>query len=150
MTYFFVAAIIVSLDRWVKYWVTMNIAPGSEVGFIPGFIRLTHAQNYGASFSIFQNMRWPLVIVSAAAVGVIIYLLVKNKIAHPVGRVTLTCVMGGALGNLIDRLAVGYVVDMFEFEFVNFAVFNVADIFITLGGIAFCIWYIWFERTRAC
>lgn len=149
MTYLFIVAIIISLDRWVKYWVTVNIELGSKVGLLPGFISLTHTQNYGAAFGIFQNARWPLVIVSAAAVGIIIYLLAKNKIARRVGRISLACVMGGAVGNLIDRLITGYVVDMFEFDFINFAIFNVADIFLTLGGIVFVVWYIWYETKRS-
>lgn len=142
MLYFIIAIMIVFADQAVKYLITIDLAAGEQLALIPGIIHLTYVENTGAAFSILSDMRWVLVAVSSIASLVIIYILMKykNKI-EAFGKLALALVLGGALGNLIDRAVLGYVVDIFEVEFLRFAVFNVADCFITLGGIAFCIYY---------
>ena len=69
----------------------------------------------------------------------------KNFFTHPLGKVTLSLLLAGAVGNLIDRALLGYVTDMFETLFMRFAVFNVADICVVVGGIAFCVYYLFFH-----
>ncbi|MDR1669302.1 MAG: signal peptidase II [Oscillospiraceae bacterium] len=135
----------VALDQLVKRWVT-GLAEAREFlplnyPFIPG-VNLTYAENTGAAFSLLQNARWFLVAVSATAACVIVLAVCKGWIRGKLGLAGISCVLGGALGNLIDRLLHGYVVDMFQFTFVSFAVFNVADIFVTAGGLCFCIYLI--------
>lgn len=143
MLYFIIAALIVLLDQIVKYFITLQLTPGVPVPLIPGFIRLSYHENTGAAFSFMRNLPWLLVIISAVVIVLIIIGMIryKDKIA-PVGMLALSAVLGGALSHLFDRAVFGYVVDFFEFEFVRFAIFDVADCFITVGGIVFCIYYL--------
>ncbi|NLA86220.1 MAG: signal peptidase II [Clostridiales bacterium] len=147
MIYFIIAALVVMLDQITKYYITLYIAPGISVPLIPGLIRLTYHENTGAAFSFLSDMRWLLVVTSAVAVILIIWGMIRyrDKI-NPVGKLALAAVLGGAVSHLLDRAILGYVVDFFEFEFVRFAIFNVADCFITVGGIVFCIWYLLHSR----
>ncbi len=146
MIYFIISALIVLLDQASKYFMSMHLSSDKTAELIPGVIRLAYVENTGAAFSFLRDMRWVLVGVSLVVIVLLVLLLARygSKI-KPVGRLALACVLGGAFGNLIDRALFGYVVDFFEFEFVRFAVFNVADMFITVGGIVFCIYYL-FQR----
>jgi signal peptidase II len=146
MLYFIISALIVLLDQASKYFMSMHLSADKTAELIPGVIRLAYVENTGAAFSFLRDMRWVLVGVSLVVIVLLVLLLARygNKF-RPVGRLALACVLGGAFGNLIDRALFGYVVDFFEFEFVRFAVFNVADMFITVGGIVFCIHYL-FQR----
>lgn len=141
MLYAIVAIVLLILDQALKLWVTNNIMLDvGVVELIPGVIHLTKLHNYGAAFSFMQNYRWFFVVLCVLFCAVIIYLMAKNIINGKVARWTAVVVMAGALGNCIDRIINGYVVDMLEFEIINFpAVFNLADVFITVGGVLFCI-----------
>ena len=141
MLYFIFAILIVVLDQLFKYWITISISAGEQLSLIPGVIHLTFRQNFGAAFSFLSDMRWLLVGISTVCVILVIVVMVKYPM-RPFGLLSLAAVLGGALGNMIDRVFQGYVVDMFEVEFMRFAIFNIADIFITVGGIAFCLYYI--------
>ncbi|MCD8100316.1 MAG: signal peptidase II [Oscillospiraceae bacterium] len=143
MLYAIVAVIAIIFDQLLKYWVTANIVLDTgEKALIPGVIHLTRVHNSGAAFSFMEGSavaRWFFVVLCVAVVAVIVLMLVRNTIT---GRVTRWCavfVAAGSVGNCIDRLLNGYVVDMLEFEFFSFPVFNIADIFITVGCIAFCV-----------
>lgn len=143
MIYAIVVMLILIADQAMKFWTTKNIllgAVGDECArLIPGFAHITNVHNYGAAFSILQNARWPLIVVTVIFVVAIIVLINREIIHTPFGRWTAVLVLAGAIGNCIDRILYGYVVDMFEFEFFSFPVFNIADIFITVAGILFCI-----------
>lgn len=141
MLFFILSILIVIADQAMKYFVTIKLALGGQLPLIPGIIHLTYVRNTGAAHSILTGYTWLLTIISALASVLIIILIIKMKIGT-FGRITLACVLGGAVGNLIDRAALGYVVDMFEVEFMNYAVFNVADMFISVGGALFCIYYL--------
>ncbi len=136
-----VIVLLVALDQVVKFLVKTNIALGEHVGFIPCILGLTHIHNEGAAFSMLSGARWLFVVLTVAFVIFAMWLLLTKKFPHPMGRWSLVLVVGGAVGNLIDRVLYGYVVDMFETLFMDFAIFNVADIFVVVGGIAFCIYY---------
>jgi signal peptidase II len=144
MLYAIVAALILILDQGLKYWISMNLALNEGTkALLPGIVRLTHVQNFGAAFSILKDLgfaRWLFVAVAAIFCAAVIFALAKGLIRGRFGRWMALLVMTGALGNGIDRAIHGYVVDMFEFEFMHFAVFNVADIFITVCGILFCLY----------
>lgn len=133
--------LLVALDQLVKYLVKTNIPLGSQMDFIPHVLGLTHIRNIGAAFSMLSGARWFFVILTVAFVAFALWVLYTKKITHPMGRWTLVLIIAGAIGNLIDRALYGYVVDMFEVLFMHFAIFNVADIFIVVGGILFCIYY---------
>ena len=146
MLYAIVAVIILICDQALKYWVTRNILLDTGlIDFIPGFISLTRSHNYGAAFSILQNARVLFIVLAVVFIIIAISLLFLNAIRSGIGRWALVAVLAGAIGNGIDRVIQGYVVDMLRFEFINFPIFNIADIFITCGGITFCF-YVIFNR----
>ena len=144
MLYAIVAVILLIVDQAVKYWTTVHIVVDTgEARLIPGFIHLANVHNTGAAFSFLEGARWFFVILCIIFCLVVIYVLAKNIITHPLARWMAVVVMAGAIGNCIDRIVCGYVVDMFEFDFLIFGkpfpVFNMADIYITLGVIVFCL-----------
>jgi signal peptidase II len=142
-TVFISSAFVIAADQLVKNLVRSSMDVYETRDFIPGFVSLFHTQNTGASFSILREHTWLLALISAVACAVIMWLLISpGIIKHSLGRWSLASVFGGAVGNLIDRLAFGSVTDMFSFDFVRFAIFNVADIFITCGGILFIAYLI--------
>jgi len=146
MIYAIVVVLVLILDQSVKYWTNVNLEVGAVKDFIPGFIHLTNERNTGAAWGIFKDGRWLFVALTIVACIVIIAALKSGYIKGKLGRWMLVLIMAGGLGNFIDRLIYGYVVDMFEFDFQifgkNFPVFNTADIFISVCGIIFCIWLI--------
>ncbi|MDR1217688.1 MAG: signal peptidase II [Oscillospiraceae bacterium] len=141
MLFFIFSGLIVLLDQLLKYWTTVSVELGGRVELLRNVIHITHVKNSGAAFGIFSDMRWVLIAVSALCIVALSVVIVHYR-NNFWGRIGLASVLGGAVGNFIDRLAVGEVIDMFEFEFISFAIFNVADIFITLGGIVFCLAFI--------
>ena len=144
MLYAIVAVLALILDQAVKYWTTVNIVVDTgEAKLIPGLVHLANVHNTGAAFSFLEGARWFFVILCILFCLVVIYVLVRNIITHPLARWMAVLVMAGAIGNCIDRIVCGYVVDMFEFDFLifnkPFPVFNIADIYITVGVIIFCV-----------
>ena len=142
MPYFLLAALLVALDQLVKYLVLTYIPLGGHVPFLPYMVELTYVQNTGAAFSMFEEHTWLLALVSLVMSAVLAVALWKNFFRHPLGKVTLTLLLAGAVGNLIDRVFRGFVVDMFNVLFMHFAVFNVADICVVVGGIAAAVYYL--------
>ena len=138
------AAALIALDQWVKWWVVANIPVGEARPLIPHILGLTQVHNTGGAWSMLNQHTWLLSVVSAVVVLLLLFVLARRLIRHPVGVITLTMVLAGAVGNLIDRVRLGYVVDMFQTLFMNFPVFNVADICVVCGGIAFCIYFVFF------
>ena len=142
MPYAILAAALVAIDQLVKYLVLEHIDLGAHVPFIPHIVELTFVKNTGAAFSILSEHTWLLALVSLVMSVVLAAAIWKNFFHHPLGKLTLTLLLGGAVGNLIDRVFRGFVVDMFNVLFMNFAVFNVADICVVVGGIAAALYYI--------
>ena len=142
MPYAILALILVGLDQLVKYLVLQNIPLGGHVPFIPYIVELSYVQNTGAAFSMFNQHTWILTLISLVMSVVLAAAIWKNFFRHPLGKLTLTLLLAGAVGNLIDRAFRGFVVDMFNVLFMDFAVFNVADICVVVGGIAAGIYYI--------
>lgn len=131
-------ATLVAVDQLVKHWVTTTIALGASHVVIPGVLALTDLHNDGAAWSILQGQQWFFTIISVVAIAVVGYLMVRWR-HQPALMVGLALILAGTLGNFIDRLANGYVVDMFEVLFVNFPVFNVADSCLTIGVLVLII-----------
>lgn len=142
MPYAILTLALVALDQLVKYLVLQNIPLGGHVDFIPYLVELTYVQNTGAAFSIFSQHTWLLTIVSLVMSVVLAVALWKGFFRHPLGKLTLTLLLAGAIGNLIDRAFRHFVVDMFNVLFMEFAVFNVADICVVVGGIAAGVYYL--------
>ena len=141
MIYGLIAAALIALDQLVKYLVMTNIPLGEHVPFIPYILDLTYVTNTGAAFSIFSEHTWALAVVSLVMSAVLALALFRGLFRHPLGRLTLTLLLAGAVGNFIDRAFRGFVVDMFNVIFMHFAVFNVADICVVVGGIAAGVYY---------
>ena len=141
MLYFIFAALIVVIDQLFKAWIAATIVPGTSLPLIPKILHLTYVENTGAAFSILSDARWLLVALSSVSVVAIIVILLRVKLPRLV-KWCAAAILGGAAGNLIDRVRTGAVIDMFEARFINFAIFNVADIFITLGCGALIVYYI--------
>jgi len=142
--YFILIAALVGLDQLVKVLVRTHIPLHGSVEFLPGIMDFTYVQNTGAAFSILSDHTWLLTMVSAVVAVVLIIMLCKNVLRHPIGKTILSLIIAGAIGNLIDRAAFGFVTDMFRTLFMDFAVFNVADICVVVGGIAFFIYFLFF------
>lgn len=144
MLYAILVVLLVAADQLVKILVRANIPMGASMPFLPGLVELTYVQNTGAAFSIFKDHTWLLTIISAVVAAAIAAALIKRVVAHPFGVITLSVVLAGAVGNLIDRALFGFVTDMFNLQFMRFAVFNVADICVVCGGIAFCVYFLFY------
>lgn len=146
MLYAIIAAIILIGDQWLKYWVTVNITLSTgEVALIPGVVKLVNIHNNGAAFGLLGDAayaRWLFLGVAALFVIVIIVVLAKHMFKSRFANWCAVLALAGAVGNCIDRALYGYVVDMFKVEFMDFAVFNIADIFLVLACFAFIIYLI--------
>ena len=126
------AAGIVAVDQYTKYLVVANIPLHGHMDFMPGFLGLTYAQNTGAAWSSFEGMIWLFALVFAVLTVALVWEFSKKRLPFTtLERWCIAAIYGGGLGNMIDRLRLGYVVDMIETEFIQFPVFNVADCFIT-------------------
>jgi signal peptidase II len=133
-----IAGLAVLLDQWSKHLVLQHLAVGETRPFLPGVLALTHVHNTGVAFGQLRGAG-PVLILGAliAAAAILIYrasLLRRGEPLHPVLVIGLALPLGGALGNMIDRIRLGQVVDFLEFQFVQFPVFNVADVAITAGA----------------
>ena len=142
-----VSALIVAADQISKYFTLAYIELGERIPFIPGLIRLTYVQNPGAAFSSFEGQQWLFALIFLVFTGLILWEYFKSPMPFSkFERWCITAVYGGGLGNMIDRVRFGYVVDMIETEFMEFPVFNVADCFITCGCIALMVSLILFNK----
>ena len=144
--FFLLAALIVAADQGVKYLVRANIALGQHVSFLPGVMDLTCVKNTGAAFSMLEEHTWLLTLLSGVVAVILAVLLARRILPHWFGQLALGLLLGGAVGNFIDRLLLGYVTDMFAAAFVNFPVFNVADIAVVVGGVLLCFHVILFMK----
>ena len=142
MMYGLIAAVLVAVDQLVKYLVMTRIPLGEHVPFIPYILDLTYVTNTGAAFSIFSEHTWALAVVSLVMSILLAAALWMNLFRHPLGKLPLTLLLAGAVGNLIDRAFRGFVVDMFNVLFMHFAVFNVADICVVVGGVSAGLYYL--------
>ena len=138
---------VVVADQITKYLTVANIALYQDVEFIPGLLGLTYVQNTGAAFSSFEGQQWLFALVFVAFTGMILWEYFKKP--QPFSKFERWCIAaiyGGGLGNMIDRVRLGYVVDMIETKFMVFPVFNVADCFITCGCIALMVSLVLFNK----
>ena len=145
--YFAFIVFIVGADQVTKYLTVANIALNQDVEFLPGFLGLTYVQNTGAAFSSFEGMQWLFALIFAAFTVGLVWEYRKQSLK--LSAFEWWCVMaiyGGGLGNMIDRLRLGYVVDMIETKFMRLPVFNVADCFITCGCVALMASLILFNK----
>lgn len=131
-----IAGIIVALiviDQLVKAYIVQNLALGEIKSWIPNLVSLTYLQNRGAAFSMLQDQQWFFAVITLVVMAGAVWYLHKH-IEDSWWLVTgLVLIIAGGLGNFIDRISQGFVVDMFHLDFINFAIFNVADSYLTVG-----------------
>lgn len=143
---------IISLDQLSKLLVVNTMAENQTIGFIKGFIDFTYRKNTGVAFGMLSEHRWLYMSFTTIMLIAMVVFLIKNKNAHKLIKIAIAFLIGGGAGNMIDRLfRVGtdgkqFVVDFLEFTFVDFAIFNVADSFITFGAILLVIYVIFLEK----
>ena len=138
---------IVAADQITKLLVLSEIPLFGHVDAVPGLFHLIYVQNTGAAFSSFEGMRWMFVVLFVILTVLIFVEYFKKPMPFTTfERWCIAAIYGGGLGNVIDRVRLGYVVDMIEVDFINFPVFNVADCFITCGCIAMIVHLIFFNK----
>ena len=141
MPYLAAIALCAAADQAMKLYVTTHLDLYGSMPLLPGFMELFYIRNTGGGFSILKDHTWFLTVLTALLMACIALLLAKKVFPHPLAMWSLTAILGGGLGNLIDRVRLGYVVDMFNFQFMNYPVFNVADVVVVCGTIGFAAYY---------
>ena len=137
--YFAMAAAMVLVDQLIKLWAVKALAPIHTISVIDGVFSLTYVENTGASFSILKGRQEVLIAVTVVAFFLFAFMLKSHMIKGRLGYTAVSFIAGGALGNFIDRVRLGYVIDMFQLKFIEFPVFNFADLCITAGAVLFII-----------
>lgn len=125
-------------DQSLKFWITNNIQLGAVDSFIPGLLSFTNLRNIGAAWSILEGQQWFFIVISIVALILICYFLWRYRANWYFGW-PLSLILAGTIGNFVDRLRLGYVVDMFQLDFINFPIFNIADMCLTVGVILMII-----------
>ncbi len=124
---YWIAVIVIALDQTIKWLVVTHMTVNQAIGIIPGVVDLFYIKNYGAAFSLFIDQRILLIIVSVLVIAVIVFLERRRAIGKWDLKVALGLLLGGAAGNLLDRVHLGYVIDYVYLQFIRFPVFNLAD-----------------------
>ena len=136
--------LLLAADQGLKLWVVDHLELYASAPLLPGVVELKYIQNTGGGWSILSEHTWLLSLITALVLVVIAVLLAKKIVRHPLGRWGCVLLLAGGLGNLIDRLRLGYVVDMFNFQFISYPVFNIADICVVAGMVLCAVYYIFF------
>ena len=146
VSYLVVSVILIVIDQLTKYFTVQNIDLYEVVELIPNVVSLTHIRNTGAAFSILEGQMWFFYIVTVVVAAGLIYYMYTEARENKILGFLLSLILAGAIGNFIDRLFLQYVVDMIKLEFIDFAIFNVADSYLTVGGILLLIYTFYDER----
>lgn len=144
MIYAVALVLLLAADQLVKLWVVRHLELFETMALLPGLVELKYVQNTGGGWSVLSEHTWLLSLLTVVIMAVVAVLMVRRVIRHPLGLWACTLILAGGLGNLIDRVRLGYVVDMFNFQFMNYPVFNVADICIVIGMILGAVYYLFF------
>lgn len=125
--------LLVGFDQITKYFALKDLSKIGSINVIPNIFNLTYVENRGAAFGILQNQKWFFITIALAVAAFILYYLYSNKKQSIYSKISLILIFSGAIGNLIDRIRLGFVVDFFDF--IVWPVFNIADICVVVGGI---------------
>ena len=140
------AAALLALDQWLKYWIVNHLELGESMPFIPHILQLERLHNYGAAFSSLTGKTAFLLGMTVVLLLVLAVLLVRKVVRHPLGVIACVLILGGGIGNMIDRCTIGVVTDFIDFcAFPNLWkwIFNIADCAVTIGGGMMFVWLIW-------
>ena len=130
-----IVLLIIAIDQLTKHLAVIHLRDIGTIEIVKGIFSLTYVENRGAAFGILQNQRWFFIILTIVICMGMAYFLITQSNTSLVLRISLAMILGGAIGNLIDRIRLGYVVDMLHFTLIDFPVFNVADCFVVSGTI---------------
>lgn len=142
MWYILAIVLGVAADQALKLWVVSHLALYESAPLLPGVVELLYVQNTGGGFSILTGHTWLLTAVTVVLMLGIGALLAKRTFSHPLAMWMLTLILSGGLGNLVDRVRLGHVVDMFHLQFMEYPVFNIADILVVVGAFGFAAYYL--------
>lgn len=145
LLYLILSILFVIADQVVKMWIVNNFSLHEGMEFIKGIVSILYVRNTGAAWGMFEGKMFFFYLITAVAVGTLLYLMFKEKGKSKLLLTAYSLILAGAVGNFIDRIRLGYVVDMFKFEFIDFPIFNVADICLTIGVI-FLFYYVIFKE----
>ena len=148
MLYIFIAVVCVLLDQGFKFLAVKYLKGQAAITVIPGLIGLRYAENTGAAFSILSGKVDFLIIITAIALAVVAYFILAKKFDNRIEEICFVLIFAGGVGNLIDRIFQGYVIDYFEFLFMDFAVFNVADVYVCTGIGLYTVYVLYTECFR--
>lgn len=143
MWYIVLLAACVAGDQLLKGWVVTHLAVGESAPLLPGVVQLTRLHNTGAAWSSFSGKTGLLAAVTIVLMLAVAWLLVKRIVRHPLGVTAGVLVLGGGIGNVIDRVCRGYVLDMLDLQFVDYPIFNLADCFVVIGVVLGAAYYLW-------
>lgn len=144
--YLVISLLVVIADQGLKNYIVTNFKMGDEHTVIPGILSFTYLQNDGAAWNIFSGQMILFYLISIAAIAVVVYYLFNPKYKNWLFDTGLALVLGGIIGNFIDRLHLKYVIDMLQLDFVQFNIFNIADSAITVGIVLVFIYLIFMSE----
>ena len=124
----------VALDQITKYLIIENMTLGQSIPLWEGVLHITYVINRGAAFSMLSGQRWVFLIISSVAIAVMGAFLIFTKNSRPIWLYSLSMIISGGIGNMIERIYLGYVTDFIDFTLINFAIFNVADSLVCIGA----------------
>ena len=144
-----VMLLTVALDQYTKHLARTLLAPVGDVPLWDGVLHLTYVENTGAAFGMMKNQRWIFLLLSMVAIIVLsVYAVVERKKLGEMGGISLALIVGGGIGNMIERIGAGYVTDFVNFKLIGFAVFNYADAAVCVGAALLMIYVLFFaDRT---
>ena len=138
-------AALLGADQWVKAWVVGHLQVGETTSLFPGFLELMRVHNYGAAWSSFAGQKWLLLGVTGVILAAVLWVLARRIVRHPLGICACCLILSGGIGNIIDRLRLGYVVDMLDISpLFDYPIFNLADCFVVVGAVLGAMYYLWF------
>ncbi len=142
------AVILILLDQWTKHLAVTHLKGQPALVLIDGVFELLYSENRGAAFSILQGRQGFLFLITLAVLAFVVYALIKMPVTKRYLPLTicLNLLLAGAVGNMIDRVTNGFVVDFLYFSLIDFPIFNVADIYVTTAAAAFFILMLWFYK----
>ncbi len=142
---FIVITVLVLLDQVIKFLADRILSQYETLAVIPSVLHLTFVKNYGAAFGILQNQRIFLLLITLAILIFIIWYFFRSNINNNLFFWSVILIVSGGVGNLIDRLFRGYVIDYIDFRLINFSVFNLADSYVFIGTVLMMIYFIFIE-----
>lgn len=142
-----IAALSVAADQIIKYIVNSSIERGAHIDFIPNVLSLTHIRNAGAAWSMMEGKTWFLVLMPIAVMIAALVYMYRHRGSSKLMLVSLALVLGGGVGNLIDRIRMHEVIDYLKCELFSFPVFNFADICVVVGAAMFCVYMLFFDES---